>query len=234
MEIKLGDKVETPRFLTVRIAAILENIELAERCGFSEPTDFVRDNKNTPAPPPVYPNGEGHKDPGAEITVVDLSDKQSLSSRKGILGTFVKSIPEDIGETTPKTGKAYRIYCADTKTLSGPFFVEKIDKDKLGLSRVYTRGEYCECNSPMILNPDYDLCDINDKIIGKCCRFIEVAFEKKDSSTEPTYKHIVFKDQINLGNKYAMDQFIYENGYKKASVRKSGEGYYLFKAQPMD
>lgn len=40
MEIKVGDKVQTPRFLTVRIAATFENIELAESCGFAETTDF--------------------------------------------------------------------------------------------------------------------------------------------------------------------------------------------------
>jgi hypothetical protein len=40
MEIKLGDKVQTPRFLTVRIAAMFENVKLAEDCGFTEPTHF--------------------------------------------------------------------------------------------------------------------------------------------------------------------------------------------------
>lgn len=40
MTIKLGDKVNTPRFLTVRIAAMFENVELAESCGFTNTTDF--------------------------------------------------------------------------------------------------------------------------------------------------------------------------------------------------
>jgi hypothetical protein len=40
MDIKLGDKVETPRFLKVRIAAMFEDVVLAEGCGFSEPTHF--------------------------------------------------------------------------------------------------------------------------------------------------------------------------------------------------
>ncbi len=40
MEIKLSDKVNTPRFLTVRIAAMFESVELAEVCGFTETTDF--------------------------------------------------------------------------------------------------------------------------------------------------------------------------------------------------
>ena len=40
MDIKLGDKVETPRFLKVRIAAMFEDVALAEGCGFSEPTHF--------------------------------------------------------------------------------------------------------------------------------------------------------------------------------------------------
>jgi hypothetical protein len=40
MKIGLGDKVKTPRFLTVRIAAMFENVELAETCGFTEGTDF--------------------------------------------------------------------------------------------------------------------------------------------------------------------------------------------------
>ncbi|MFA5401265.1 MAG: hypothetical protein WC359_12530 [Dehalococcoidia bacterium] len=40
MEIKLGDRVKTPRFLTVRIAAMFESVDLAESCGFTEGTDF--------------------------------------------------------------------------------------------------------------------------------------------------------------------------------------------------
>ena len=40
MKINLGDKVQTPRFLTVRMAAMFESIELAEGCGFTETTDF--------------------------------------------------------------------------------------------------------------------------------------------------------------------------------------------------
>jgi len=40
MEIKVGDKVETPRFLKVRIAAMFEDVALAEGCGFTEPTHF--------------------------------------------------------------------------------------------------------------------------------------------------------------------------------------------------
>jgi hypothetical protein len=40
MEITLGKKVQTPRFLSVRIAAMFENTELAENCGFTESTDF--------------------------------------------------------------------------------------------------------------------------------------------------------------------------------------------------
>jgi hypothetical protein len=41
MEIKLGDKVKTPRFLSVRIVATFESVELAENCGFTEPTHFT-------------------------------------------------------------------------------------------------------------------------------------------------------------------------------------------------
>ena len=39
-EIKIGDKVKTPRFLTVRIAAMFESQVLAESCGFTEPTHY--------------------------------------------------------------------------------------------------------------------------------------------------------------------------------------------------
>lgn len=40
MEIKLGDRVKTPRFLTVRIAAMFESVDLAESCGFTQTTHF--------------------------------------------------------------------------------------------------------------------------------------------------------------------------------------------------
>jgi len=172
-------------------------------------------------------------EPGPELSLVDLSDKQSLTSRKGVLGNFVKSVPEDIGDASPKSGKAYRLYCADDKSLSRPFYVDKVSKDNLGLARVYVRNQRNECKTPLVLNPDFDKCDMQDKVIGKCCRFIEVASEKKDCEYAADGKEIIFKEQINLGSKYAMDQFIYENGYKKASVRKSGDNY-LFKSASSD
>jgi len=40
MDIRVGDKVQTPRFLTVRISAMFEDTGLAEICGFTEPTHF--------------------------------------------------------------------------------------------------------------------------------------------------------------------------------------------------
>jgi hypothetical protein len=40
MEIKLGDTVETPRFLKVKIAAMFSSEELARESGFTEPTHF--------------------------------------------------------------------------------------------------------------------------------------------------------------------------------------------------
>ena len=40
-QFQLGDKINTPRFLKVRIAAMFENIELADNCGFTESTDFI-------------------------------------------------------------------------------------------------------------------------------------------------------------------------------------------------
>jgi hypothetical protein len=40
MKIQIGDKVQTPRFCTVRIAAMFENVKLAEDCGFTNSTDF--------------------------------------------------------------------------------------------------------------------------------------------------------------------------------------------------
>lgn len=40
MEIKLGERVSTPRFLKVRIAAMFESVELAESCGFTEGTCY--------------------------------------------------------------------------------------------------------------------------------------------------------------------------------------------------
>ena len=40
MEIKIGDMVETPRFLKVRIAAMFESMDMARSYGFTEPTHF--------------------------------------------------------------------------------------------------------------------------------------------------------------------------------------------------
>lgn len=217
---------------------------------YQEPCDFV----GIPHAPQEmisepYLVGAGYKNKVVHLTAVDMSDKQSVSIPEQhdmrppgcttpklpdkLLGTFQKNIPVDIGEESPKAGKAYRIYCAEHKSLSGPFLVEKITKDELGLKKVFVRSYIDESNIPMILNPDFENCDFRAKVIGRCCRFVEVAFEKKECDYAPDHKAIMFKDGINLAEKYAMDQFVFEQGYKKASVRRVGLGY-LFKSKPND
>ena len=37
---KIGDKIHTPRFLTVKIAAIFQHHEDAYECGYAEPTHY--------------------------------------------------------------------------------------------------------------------------------------------------------------------------------------------------
>jgi hypothetical protein len=44
MEMKKGDYIKTPRFLTVKIADVFENMEIAKEQGYKEPTHFEDEN----------------------------------------------------------------------------------------------------------------------------------------------------------------------------------------------
>jgi len=43
VDIKIGDYIETPRFLKVRITAVFEYVDVARECGFYEPTHYSSD-----------------------------------------------------------------------------------------------------------------------------------------------------------------------------------------------
>nr|BEL00751.1 hypothetical protein DMOBY_06040 [Dehalococcoides mccartyi] len=40
MELQIGSTVQTPRFCTVKISALFNNVQTANECGFTEPTHF--------------------------------------------------------------------------------------------------------------------------------------------------------------------------------------------------
>jgi hypothetical protein len=44
MKMKKGDYIKTPRFLTVKIADVFENLEIAKEQGYKEPTHFEDEN----------------------------------------------------------------------------------------------------------------------------------------------------------------------------------------------
>lgn len=167
-----------------------------------------------------------------ELEVIDLDSNHTGSVRceRPIWGTFVMALDKcpDIKDSM-ETGKAYRVFCTRDATLSAPILIVKKDKSPAGLD-CYYYVEYSKTSEPdhVLVNPEYDGEYDMDRVLGKFYRFIEVAHEIE--STEGNgFQPIRYQDKLELGNRAALDAMIYGDGYKKASLERLNEDFFVLK-----
>ena len=153
----------------------------------------------------------------SRLVVIDKDGDKSVSvdpKYKAVLGELKGDLKGDMGEASPSAGKAYRIFNTKKRSFSEPFFVSKVMAGSgSGLKQVQLQSAWSKDLGPLLfINPDYDSYDPHERVFGSCCRFVPVAFEKDKDD------YVRFKEDIEFGDKYALDGFIFDDGYKKASV----------------
>lgn len=137
------------------------------------------------------------------------------------MGKLEKDITAECGKPKPESGKAYRVYNAKNKSFSEPIHVTEVKEMADGLIEVTCCGSgYDDKNcGHFFINPGYDDYDHKDKVYGSCCSFVEVAEEKESGG----YRS--FCSDLKLGDQAALTMMIFDEGYKKATVKKSAGAY---------
>jgi hypothetical protein len=166
------------------------------------------------------------------LCMVSVSRKQfgRIGSSDKAYGHLLRYLndKETPGEAKPSSGQAYCLLNVDAQTLSDPFYVTKVESgDGSTLTRFYVTGYYTdnEDPNPWSINPDWRGVDTTSRILGACCRFVPVGAKVED-------KRVSFDRDLNLGGIPALNQFIFDQGYKSASVARSTNDSYLVSLAP--
>lgn len=165
------------------------------------------------------------------FAVVDLGDHRTKdldligqgSSPTKVLGKFERDLKAEDGVETPETGKMYRVCNLAAKSVSEAFYVESVKKDELGLTLVTLEGTYGQPATTLTLNPDFPHVDIQAKVLGKCCMWVEVKAGESHEFSGCTKHNMDYT--LELGDQYAIEQFIFGSGFAKAAVSKVNKEY---------
>ena len=172
------------------------------------------------------------------LVVIDDSSRASTlarpSSQAWVFGKYVGKIDDsgaliDLGQA--EIGQAYRIYNQATQGFSQAFYVtEKVD-DPSGLKglRIVTNNTK-DTPGYILSNPDFPDYDPKDNIFGSKCKLVRVDFKLTDSSYPEGGKRVEWNSNLGLGNKHTLNAFIFQNGYKSASVKMLPNGRFLVKS----
>jgi hypothetical protein len=131
-------------------------------------------------------------------------------------------------------GECYRIYDTKQEAFSEPFYVVKKDKTPGGLEQLWVSnwspGE--AEGSPIIINPEYNDFDPKDNIFGSRCKLVKVKGGVEGSEAENN-RRIRFDSDFPVGSKAALNAFIFEQGFKRATVKYEdvkGDRIYLVRS----
>lgn len=152
------------------------------------------------------------------------SGKTAARPLNKVLGSFIRDLKKDKEEgstQTPETGKSYLVFNSKENTFSNPFHVTRIDKSSTGITQVWIAryNKDSEQDKPLLVNPDYAGFDKGERILGTCCHFIQV------TSTTQDYGGISYDEDLDFGSTDAVYDFVFENGYKRATIKKIGDNY---------
>ena len=167
---------------------------------------------------------------GPDLVLIDTNNNYSKDVRtnKGLsqgdlpMGKFSKDLDDTIGVEKPESGKAYRIYHVKKKSFSEPFWVKSVKANGGGLTEVVCSSSNYDSQDavPILLNPDYEDCDKADRVFGKSCRFVAI-------ESEDVHGYRRFKSDIPIGDTTALNMMIFDEGYKKATVKKLKDRYLI-------
>lgn len=168
-----------------------------------------------------------------ELFFVEKSTGNTIKSHREqpAFGKFIEPVDKsDLLKNTMEAKKAYRLYNRLTGALSDAIYILEVDKTPAGLTcYYYVTYNLDQDKNELFHNPDYDGPLDNDRVLGKDFSFVPVAFEIPKKDSESTWRPIEYGKDLCLGNRNALDEMIFSSGYKKASVRRLNEDFYLVK-----
>ena len=185
---------------------------------------------------PQYPNQSTKR------IFVELETKESCCTRVGafphtnsdpVMGKCTEVFAKcDRLLDTVESGKAYRLVDLAAEAMSEPFYVISTDSSEGGLKQAWYARRYLDSQErrPLVINPEYAGFDPQEKLCGKDIKFIEVRLCEKPKDQE----RIAYGDAVSLGSRAALDQLIYDNHYKRASLVALPRGEYLMKESSAD
>lgn len=200
-----------------------------EHCGLTQ-RKYRNDDYGIPRLGPDYAG------PGRDLILIDPSSGESskactrkeMSNDQMPMGKYEGPLTAEIGVAKPEKGKAYRMFNAKKNSFSEPFYVLDVKQSPAGLTEITCDGSGYASDSPtsadggapILLNPDYDDYDKADRVYGKNCVFISVASKEEDrGGSSSKYRH--FLDDLPLGDRTSLNMLIFDEGYKKATVKKA-------------
>lgn len=153
------------------------------------------------------------------------SGNVSIDSQNPIFANRTGSILEHDGaKKKPESGKGYRLYDDKAGTLSAPFFVKKVDDNKVTACWNDKTSPHDEFT--ILCNPDYPGFKAGMNVAGACCRFIEQDVVKPSESPNApvcSTSWISYGTGLQVVHKHALEDFIRtEHGHKQASVQWDG------------
>lgn len=231
--------------------------------GYADKTDLLHRSPGggNCAPVPCSPASIQQSD----IVLVDLEtgESRSIWNSRGtnpLHGRGDGKVETDKLITMPSAGKCYRLWDSDKQTLSQPFYVRRVDDKEMGLKRIQIfTGSWLYRGEPgtmLWINPDFDGVNVAEKVVGNCCKFIEVAakVEKRESNANGLAPDVVatsgnldavnqllldedlkvdYVGEVTLvpGDSYALSQMIFGAGYKRASLQPDGTGHFVIELE---
>ena len=164
------------------------------------------------------------------FSLIDLGDHQTKDldllhhdlPATQVLGKFERDLAATDGQAVPAAGQMYRVLNLKTRSLSECFYVDSVDQKELGQTQVKLQNRWHDHADTLTLNPDYDGCDLRAKVLGKGCVWVPV---KSETKAEGDYQRHEVDESIALGDPHALDNLIYESGFAKAAVQKSGQDF---------
>lgn len=173
--------------------------------------------------------GPGYSDTQTTEAIVVLKSDGKHRECKNVLGKMLKDVSycgkEEGLLDSMSSGSCYRVFDSGTGTLSQTVFITgKSTRKGITIYNAYTRW-----SQPFQLrhNPDYNGCDIATNTLGSKAKFVKVKCETEKCDHADEYR-ITEDTKFAVGNQDTLNEWIRSQGMKKASVRKTNEGDFIF------
>lgn len=172
------------------------------------------------------------------LVIVDQDSRASdlVSPRQGqqVFGKFVEKLDaakELIELSAAEKGQAYRMFNSKTQGFSSPFYVLDITTDPSGLKALQVvPDDDKDTPRSVLVNPDYEDYDAKDNIFGKYCKLCRVDFKLSEPNSYNGGHRVEYNTTLGIGGKHTLNSFIFDQGFKAASVRMQSNGRFLIKS----